>query len=51
MKLYWYVDKQYLGMTQTFHEMPLQTATGEHIITVVDENGSEIKRKVEVVRE
>jgi hypothetical protein len=31
--------------------MPLQTSTGEHIITVVDENGSEIKRKVEVVRE
>jgi len=51
MKLFWYVDNEYLGVTQTFHEMPLQTSTGTRIITVVDENGNEIKRKVEVVRE
>ena len=41
----------FLGITQNFHEMPLKATSGIHFITVVDENGGEIKRKVEVVRE
>jgi len=51
IKLYWYVDNQYIGMTQTFHEMPIKTTSGVHFITVTDENGVEIKRKVEFVVE
>ena len=50
-KLYWYVDNVYKGTTQTFHEMQMDANTGFHYITVVDEYGNEIKRKVEIVRD
>ncbi len=50
-KLYWYVDDVYKGETQTFHEMPIQATTGVHFITVVDESGNEIRRRVEIVKE
>ncbi len=50
-KLYWYVNNVYKGTTQTFHEMPVDGNTGIHYITVVDEFGNEIRRKVEMIRE
>lgn len=50
-KLYWYVDNRYLGTTQTFHEMQITAQTGVHRVTVVDEKGNEIKRKVELIRD
>lgn len=50
-KLYWYVNNVYKGTTQTFHEMPVEANTGIHYITVVDEFGNEIRRKVELIRE
>ncbi|KIX21748.1 penicillin-binding protein [Flavobacterium sp. 316] len=48
MELFWYLDEKYLGSTKTFHEMQLVASTGTHIITVVDELGTEIKRKVKI---
>lgn len=50
-KLFWYVDDIFIGTTTTFHEMPLQTSTGTHVITVVDEDGNEVRRKIEIERE
>lgn len=50
-KLYWYVDNVYKGTTQTFHEMQVQANTGFHYITVTDEFGNEIRRKIEIIRE
>ncbi len=50
-KLFWYVDNVYKGTTQTFHELPIDANTGMHYITVVDEFGNEIKRKVELIKE
>jgi penicillin-binding protein 1C len=50
-KLYWYVDKEYKGMTETFHEFAVNVSSGVHLITVVDENGTEIRRNVEIVRD
>lgn len=50
-KLYWYVDNVYKGTTQTFHEMQIEANTGFHYITVEDEFGNEIKRKVEIIRD
>jgi penicillin-binding protein 1C len=48
-KLFWYVDNIYKGTTQTFHEMQIEANTRIHYITVTDEFGNEIKRKVEFV--
>jgi penicillin-binding protein 1C len=49
--LFWYVDNVYKGTTKTFHEMPISPNTGFHYLTVVDEFGNEIKRKIEVVKD
>ena len=51
MQLFWYVDNVFKGTTKTFHELQIEPATGFHYITVVDELGNEIRRKVEIIRE
>lgn len=51
MKLFWYANKEFLGTTETFHEMPLNLKSGSYIITVTDENGMEINRKVELIND
>ena len=48
-KVFWYLNDRYLGMTQTFHEMPVEAKTGEYYITITDENGNELSRHVEIV--
>lgn len=50
-QLFWYVDHVYKGETKVFHEKPILMSAGFHYITVVDEAGNEITRKVEIVRE
>lgn len=50
-KLFWYVDNVYKGETKVFHEKPIMMTAGFHYVTVVDEFGNEIRRKVEIVKE
>jgi penicillin-binding protein 1C len=50
-RLFWYVDSEYKGTTRTFHDLPIEAKTGTHRITVIDESGNEISRKMEIVRE
>ncbi len=45
-ELFWYLDKKYLGATKNFHELPIKANEGNHIITVVDNKGREIRRKI-----
>jgi len=47
-KLFWYLNDTYLGMTQTFHEMPIKAKSGTYFITITDEGGNEIKRRVTI---
>ncbi|MEZ4854452.1 penicillin-binding protein 1C [Flavobacterium sp.] len=47
-ELFWYLNEKYLGSTKTFHEIPLIATSGSYIITVIDEEGYEIKRKIEI---
>lgn len=47
-KLYWYIDAEFKGTTQTFHELPVIVPTGKHRITVVDEKGNEIRQNIEI---
>ncbi|OYU81138.1 MAG: penicillin-binding protein 1C [Flavobacterium sp. BFFFF1] len=49
-EVYWYLDRQFIGSTKTFHEMPITPSAGIHEVTVVDESGNEIRRKIEIVR-
>lgn len=49
-QLYWYVDNMYQATTQTFHELAIAPSNGFHIVTVVDEDGNEIRRRIEIIR-
>ncbi|UOB19200.1 penicillin-binding protein 1C [Abyssalbus ytuae] len=42
--VFWYIDDDFIGQTTTFHEMAVIPDPGNHLITVVDEYGNEIKR-------
>ncbi|WP_299246193.1 penicillin-binding protein 1C [uncultured Aquimarina sp.] len=47
-RVFWYIDNQFVGMTKQFHEMAVQPIPGEHLITVLDEKGNELKRRIEI---
>ena len=46
--VFWYIDDRFIGTTKQFHEMATSPRPGMHIITVLDEKGNELKRKIEV---
>jgi len=48
-RLFWYLGDRYLGETKTFHEMQVTAGTGKYIITITDEAGNEVRRRVEIV--
>lgn len=50
-RLYWYLGRKYLGETHHFHEMQISAETGAYWLTVVDQHGQELVRKIEIVRE
>ncbi|SFW41068.1 penicillin-binding protein 1C [Sinomicrobium oceani] len=48
--IFWYMDRKYLGQTRNFHEMAVTPEEGEHLITVMDEFGNEVKRNIRIRR-
>lgn len=40
--IYWHIDDEYMGATQTYHQLPVCPAIGEHTITAVDDKGHSI---------
>ncbi|WP_422106409.1 penicillin-binding protein 1C [Winogradskyella sp.] len=48
LELYWYIDNQYVGRTKDIHDMAVLPKEGEHLITVVDELGNELKHKITI---
>ena len=47
--LYWHLDNQFLGTTQTFHQQAVQPSAGKHHLVVVDEIGNRSERDFEVL--
>ncbi len=48
-KVFWYLDKIFIGTTKNIHEMAIHPKkAGKHIVTVVDEFGNEVKRIFEI---
>lgn len=39
-RLYWHIDHQFLGSTQTFHQLAVWVKAGRHQLTIVDEAGN-----------
>ncbi|MBV7269633.1 penicillin-binding protein 1C [Winogradskyella luteola] len=48
LELYWYIDNQFVGSTKDIHDMAVLPSDGEHIITVVDALGNELKHKITI---
>ncbi len=47
--LYWHLDNQFIGTTQTFHQRAVQPAAGKHHLAVVDDMGNRSERDFEVL--
>jgi penicillin-binding protein 1C len=48
--IYWHLDDEYVGTTRDFHKMSLQPGPGEHLLTLVDQNGNRLVTKIEVLQ-
>jgi penicillin-binding protein 1C len=47
--IYWHLDQRYLGETHTFHQQSLDIDPGEHILTLVDDQGERVARRFQVL--
>jgi penicillin-binding protein 1C len=43
-RIFWHLDHRYMGATRDIHQMALAPDPGDHIITLVDENGERLQR-------
>lgn len=48
LRLYWYIDNEFIGTTKDIHDMALLPSSGTHTITVVDDLGNELKHKITI---
>jgi len=49
IRLYWHLDKTYLGSTQQNHRMEIATKPGMHTMTVVDDTGEMLEWNFEIL--
>ena len=42
-KIFWHLDDKYIGTTRFIHQIEILAGSGNHILTVVDEDGNMIK--------
>ncbi|MCS7035707.1 MAG: penicillin-binding protein 1C [Saprospiraceae bacterium] len=47
-EVFWHLDGEYLGSTRHFHQMALLPPVGQHVLTVVDEQGYRIEQPFEI---
>ena len=47
--VYWYLNENYIGSTQTFHEIALTPKPGNYVLTATDQEGNEVKQAIEVL--
>jgi penicillin-binding protein 1C len=42
-KIFWHLDEKYVGTTKFIHQVEILANAGEHVLTVVDEDGNSIR--------
>jgi penicillin-binding protein 1C len=42
-KIFWHLDETYIGTTQFIHQIEIEARSGNHFLTVVDEDGNTIR--------
>ncbi len=48
-KIFWHLDDHFVGMTTDFHQISLRPEPGRHTLTLVDEEGEEIRQVFEIL--
>lgn len=48
-RIFWHLDDQYMGITRDIHQISLAPEPGDHVITLVDENGERLQRRFTVL--
>lgn len=48
-KLYWHLDDDFIGTTETFHEQAITVSAGRHRLLLVDDQGERFERYFEVI--
>ncbi len=44
--IYWHMDDEYLGETNFVHQMAIQPTVGLHLVTLMDEEGNILKKRI-----
>ena len=48
-KLFWHLNNNRMVTTQQFHQLALNSSSGKHTLTVIDEEGNTITRNFEIL--
>ncbi len=49
-KVYWHLDEEFIGKTETFHQLELSPEPGKHTLTLVDGKGERLEHRFEIVK-
>ncbi len=49
ISIYWHIDNEFVGSTQTFHSMEFNPPEGKHLLTLVDEKGNRLEQEFEII--
>ena len=49
-KVYWYLDEQFIGATETFHELALAPRPGTYILSATDQQGNAVRQQIEITK-
>ena len=49
--IYWHLNNEFIGMTKNVHEIAISPKPGSYTLTLVDENGEELKRRIKIIGE
>lgn len=47
--IYWHLDDEYLGQTKGSHQMPVSPVPGNHILSLIDDQGNTLSKMLTVV--
>ncbi|MDG1477511.1 MAG: penicillin-binding protein 1C [Vicingaceae bacterium] len=48
-EVFWHIDEEYVNTTNHFHQIEVEPEIGQHILTIVDENGETITKNFSVI--
>jgi penicillin-binding protein 1C len=49
-EVYWFIDQEFAGSTQNYHQLSLRPSPGWHTLTVTDQNGYQLQKRFLVVQ-